>query len=131
MRQTCTKTYAGLKRQTEHFAILRRAHSSRFSRSSVDSLSSPSLNRARRSNTSNPSYAMAKCSAAATAAAVVAALAIAFAMGFSEEAGACPHDPEACFFSADYYSARARFREAASGANATLHRLHARAGPHD
>ena len=66
---------------------------------------------------------MAMFSAAAWMATIVAAVAVAF-MGLLEEAGACPHDPEACFFSADYYSARARFREAAVGANATLHRLH-------
>ena len=38
--------------------------------------------------------------------------------------GVCPHDPEACFFSEGYASARLRFRDAAARLNATIDQLH-------
>ena len=37
-----------------------------------------------------------------------------------EGPGVCPHDPEACFFSENYLGARARFREHAARAGASL-----------
>ena len=55
--------------------------------------------------------------------AVVAVLAALCARTLSSEPPICPHDPHACYFSDGYSSARARFRAAALGANATLHTL--------
>ena len=55
--------------------------------------------------------------------AVVAVLAALCAQTLSSEPPICPHDPHACYFSDGYSSARARFRAAALGANATLHTL--------
>ena len=55
--------------------------------------------------------------------AVVAVLAALCARTLSNAPPICPHDPHACYFSDGYSSARARFRAAALGANATLHTL--------
>ena len=55
--------------------------------------------------------------------AVVAVLAALCAQTLISEPPICPLDPHACYFSDGYSSARARFRAAALGANATLHTL--------
>ena len=55
--------------------------------------------------------------------AVVAVLAALCARTLGNATPICPHDPHACYFSDGYSSARARFRAAALGANATLHTL--------
>ena len=57
---------------------------------------------------------------------VLALAAAAFAVLYTtlEAPASCPHDPpESCFFSEAYAPARARFREAAALAGATLHQL--------
>ena len=69
-------------------------------------------------------------SAALAATAVAVAVALALALASDEDAGICPHDPATCFFSDNYHEARARFREAALHANATLHRLDVSTPPH-
>ena len=69
-------------------------------------------------------------SEALAATAVAVAVALALALASDEDAGICPHDPATCFFSDNYHEARARFREAALHANATLHRLEVSTPPH-
>ena len=54
---------------------------------------------------------------------LAAAGAILAALCARSETPTCPYEPSACYFSDDYTSARARFRAAALGANATLHTL--------
>ena len=53
----------------------------------------------------------------------LAAAALAVLYTTLEAPASCPHDPESCFFSEAYAPARARFREAAALAGATLHQL--------